>query len=108
MTDPSKIGHNQEMIRNRNWMKIRVRQLDFPLLSEFESKSIDLTHAEALGHLMDSSYRDTIDYEGESLDQCIQEMKDTIQGKYGPFIQQASYVVTYKNQSVSAILMTEW
>jgi RimJ/RimL family protein N-acetyltransferase len=96
------------MKRDRYWMKISAKKLNFPLLPGFDFKSIHLTDAESLGRLMDSSYRDTIDHEGESLEQCIQEMKDTIQGKYGPFIHEASFVVIYKNQLASAILMTEW
>jgi GNAT superfamily N-acetyltransferase len=57
---------------------------------------------------MDSSYSGTIDHEGETLAQCIQEMRDTIQGKYGPFIAEASFVVISENAPASAILITEW
>lgn len=96
------------MARNRNWMKIAAQKLEFPLLAGFECKSIEESDAESLGRLMDISYQGTIDHEGETLEQCVQEMKDTIQGKYGPFIQEASFSVTYNGQPVSAILMTEW
>lgn len=96
------------MARTRNWMKISVQKLNFPLSPEFDCRSIDLAQANSLGQLMDSSYQGTIDYEGETLEQCVQEMMDTINGKYGAFIQEASFVVYSQKQPVSAILITEW
>ena len=96
------------MKRTRHWMKIPIQQLNFPNLLQIKCSQIDLTNADAIGELMDSAYRDTIDYEGENLDQCIQEMKDTINGKYGPFISNSSFVATFEGRAVSAILITEW
>lgn len=96
------------MANLRSWMKIFVQEMGFPLDSAFTCESIGESHVSLLGPLMHSSYRDTIDYEGETPDQCLQEMKDTIQGKYGPFVPEASFVVKYKNQAVSAILITVW
>ena len=96
------------MSRNRNWMKISAQKLEYPLAAGIVCQSVSLSDAEVLGALMDNAYRDTIDHEGETFEQCVDEMKNTIQGKYGPFISQASFMVTHNNKPVSAILMTEW
>jgi len=76
--------------------------------ANFECKPIEFADIDSLGQLMDISYRGTIDHRGESLDQCIQAMRDTINGKYGPFIYQASFVMTLNDQIASAIMLTEW
>jgi GNAT superfamily N-acetyltransferase len=89
-------------------MKISVKKLSFPLLPEFEYRPIDVSQAPLLGELMDSSYRNSIDHEGETLDQCVDEIRQTICGKYGPFIGEASFAVYSRNRPVSAILITEW
>lgn len=96
------------MVRIRNWMRIAVTKLHFPMSLDFDCKHVDLTHAKSLALLMDSAYRGTIDYEGETLEQCLAEMHDTINGKYGPFIQEASFVLYHENKSVAAVLVTEW
>ena len=96
------------MSKKRNWMKIPIQNIEFPLPSGFECTQIALSHADILGDLMDASYRGTIDYDGETLEQCVQEMVDTINGKYGPFVKEASFFVSFNKKPVSAILITEW
>lgn len=96
------------MTRKRNWMHIFVREQSFALSPEYNTRAINQEDSEALGKLMDLSYKDTIDWEGETLEQCTKEMHDTLIGKYGPLISQASFLIIYENQIVSAILITEW
>ncbi len=57
-----------------------------------------------LGQLMYSSYQGTIDYEGETLEQSIQEMTDTLKGKYGEVNFPASLVVTDGDIAVAAVI----
>jgi RimJ/RimL family protein N-acetyltransferase len=94
--------------KNRYWMKIRTAIQDVPELENFISEKIESSHVPELAKLMDASYKNTIDYEGETPEQCVQEMKDTIAGKYGPFIYSASFILKNKDKAVSAILLTEW
>lgn len=65
-------------------------------------------HAEAIGLLMKRAYKGTIDDEGETLDQCIQEIRDTVAGKYGPFLKDASFIACFEDRIVSASLVTMW
>lgn len=82
------------------------KNLDFVWDSDL--KVIRPEDAFALARLMDVSYRETIDHEGETLQQCEEEMLATIHGKYGPFISQSSSVIFKDNKAVSACLITIW
>lgn len=62
----------------------------------------------ALGALMLDAYRDTVDYEGETLEQAIAEVTRTFAGKYGLFLPQCSCVVERAGELVSAALLTRW
>jgi ribosomal protein S18 acetylase RimI-like enzyme len=64
--------------------------------------------ASALARLMDVSYRGTIDHEGETLQQCKEEILATVNGKYGPFISKSSFAIYKDNKVVSACLITIW
>jgi GNAT superfamily N-acetyltransferase len=89
-------------------MKIATSKRDASLPVGFICQPIEASHLESVGLLMDSAYRGTIDHEGETLAQCVQEIRDTIQGKYGPFIAEASFVVFFDEAPAAAILITEW
>ena len=82
--------------------------LDAELKSPFSIHAINETHTNILGELMDISYRDSIDYEGETLAQCIQEMSGTIAGKHGTLIREASFIIKSDQIPASAVLVTEW
>jgi GNAT superfamily N-acetyltransferase len=67
-----------------------------------------MEHAAALAHLMDVAYQGTIDHEGETPEQCLAEMTGTLEGKYGPFIADASFVAIDGPKVISASLITLW
>ena len=90
----------------RLWMAIETS--DLSPSSAHEATPIELSSVSVLASLMDQAYQGTIDHEGETLEQCEQEMRATIQGKYGEFITEASNVVTIDGAAVSACLMTMW
>jgi hypothetical protein len=48
--------------------------------AEFTSETIGLENLPLLADLMDRANTGTIDHEGETLEQCTQEMPDTILG----------------------------
>lgn len=73
-----------------------------------EACLIEKKHAELLGTLMVEAYRGSIDYEGETVDQSIQEISETLDGKYGKLIPEASFVVVRENQAISAILFVDF
>ena len=92
--------------RVRNWMKIPTTPL--PVNRELWFRRVTSDDAVALALLMDRAYRGTIDHEGESPAQCLEEMHGTVTGKYGPFLDGASFVITEGQNSLSASLVTFW
>jgi hypothetical protein len=56
--------------------------------------------AEILGALMDVAYQGTVDHEGESPAQCVEEMRGTLTGKYGPLLDFASFLL---ERAISAL-----
>lgn len=62
---------------------------------------------ELLGHLMYHSYLGTIDYDGETLDQAIQEMSETLTGKYGKVNFPASLAVIDGGTAVAAVIFVD-
>lgn len=87
----------------RIWMKASLRRFDNNL---HFAEPVRPEHAEAIGLLMKRAYEGTIDDEGETLDQCTQEIRDTLTGKYGPFLDAASFVAVADGRIVSASLVT--
>lgn len=64
--------------------------------------------AELLGELLYYADQGTIDYEGETLAEAITEIRGTLEGKYGPLLQQGSYVLKANGQIKSAVLMVNY
>jgi len=91
--------------RQRNWMRIYLHKAQPP---QGTATLITAAHSPALGLLMDNAYRGTIDHEGETIPQCEEEMRNTIGGKYGPFMANASFVSLQGNQAAAASMITLW
>jgi len=97
--------------RPRNWMRVWLPGFEILALPAvpFAAEPVQASHAPALAQLMDVAYRGTIDHEGETPEQCLAEMQGTLQGKYGPFIESASFVIlNEKRRATSACLVTLW
>lgn len=76
------------------------------LNSSFNARSILKADYHSLGSLMLEAYRGTVDYDGESLEDSISEMKGTLEGKYGNLIGQASYVIEESGTNAAAVIFT--
>ena len=72
--------------------------------SEISAELVRTEDAQALGLLMFESYQGTIDYDGETLEQSIQEMQETLNGKYGKLLNENSYVIYENGLAVSAVI----
>lgn len=67
-------------------------------------KNITLAEGTDLGRLMYDSYQGTIDYEGETLEESIQEINGTLSGKYGDLIESASLYVSEAGKIISSVI----
>jgi ribosomal protein S18 acetylase RimI-like enzyme len=61
---------------------------------------------EALAELMLDAYRDTVDYNNETLADAVSEIEHTLSGSYGRFLAGCSFVVTGEDGLSSATLVT--
>ena len=61
-----------------------------------------------LGALMHRAYVDTVDYEGETLEQAAAEVRKTIHGEYGEFVPTCSKVGVRAGALVSVTLVTRF
>lgn len=93
------------MSKTRSWMAIRTRS---SAVADERLRPAAIDDVDALAKLMDESYRCTIDHEGETLEQCADEMRGTLSGKYGPYISEASFVAIVDSEAASACLVTRW
>lgn len=61
-----------------------------------------------LGRLMFAAYAGSIDDEGETEDQTIEEAEATLAGKYGKPILEASFIAFEKDRPISAVVLTDY
>ena len=87
-------------------MKLRLEKRE--IAERFSHRNVTVGDAVALGELMLEAYRGTVDYEGETLEETISEVRDTLNGKYGPLLEKASFVIEEKGRILSASLVTWW
>ena len=71
----------------------------------WDYRTIAHSDIDSLGTLMLESFRNTIDYEGETLTDAVGEVKATLNGKYGPFLRECSYLIEEKGQPISACIV---
>ncbi len=64
--------------------------------------------AEALAQLMNDAYRDTVDDEGESLDDSREVVRQLLAGEFGPLLWQTSELTERAGRVVAATLLTMW
>lgn len=68
----------------------------------------ELEDVERLGVLLHRAYQGTVDYEGESVDDSIAEVRKTVAGEYGSFDPQNSSVAERAGRLVGATLVTRY
>ena len=92
------------MARSRMKMKLLLKKQEFAL--SWNCRTVSEQDIHPMGELMLDSFRDTIDYEGETLDDAISEIQGTIAGKYGPLLRKCSFAIEQNGQVLSACLVT--
>lgn len=87
-------------------MRLRLKEQEFE--ERWSHRNVTAGDAVALGELMLEAYRGTVDYEGETLEETISEVRETLNGKYGPLLEQASFLIEEDGRVLSASLVTWW
>lgn len=65
----------------------------------------DEVSLEAIAEAMMDAYRDSVDYEGETLDDTLEELENVMSGYYGEFISEASFVIMDKEVVQACVLI---
>lgn len=78
------------------------------LLSDLRHRTVERSDAPALGELMVAAYRGTVDDEGETREDAVAEVEQVLDGSYGPFVFDASFVVEGDDGLVGASLVAVW
>ena len=81
--------------------KIKPQKID----NKFKTRNIKDTDINELGSVMLDAYKDTIDDEGETLEDAQNEIKSVLEGKYGEFISKVSFLIELDNKITSAIFI---
>ena len=89
------------MSRIKMYLPLREQHIK----KSWECRTLDYTDIVTVGTLMLESFRTTIDYEGETLKDAIAEVKATLDGKYGPFLKDCSFLIEEKGQPLSACIV---
>lgn len=91
----------------KRWM-MRNRLTQQPINGPWNARAITGHDAALLGMLMYDAYHDTIDDEGESLEDAVAEIEGTINGKYGPLLDSCSLLVEEDGRALGATIITDW
>jgi GNAT superfamily N-acetyltransferase len=92
------------LTKSRVKMKLALKEQEVE--ESWKCRNISAKDTRALGMLMLESYRGTIDYEGETEEDAISEIRETISGKYGPLLEQCSSLIEENGEAVSACIVT--
>ena len=94
------------MTRSRDKMQLTLRPLENP--GAWPTRSLRPDDAADIAALMLDAYRGTIDDEGETAEETLAEVNAMLDGKYGPWLADASFVVELDGRLVAACVITLW
>src|SRR4051794_7901928 len=92
------------MKKQRYIMEISLPGISF--LPEFKFKKITGSDSEILGQLLYKADLGTVDDEGLPVGNSVNEVKDTLSGKYGKFLDECSFAALDGEVPISAVLVT--
>lgn len=92
--------------KQRHLMYMKLQKL--AVQPVVKAKIISQSDFVVLGSLMYESYKGSIDYEGETLEESIQETKETLAGKYGELNAPSSFVAIEDGKAVAAVIFVSY
>ena len=87
-------------------MKMRLKLTEQDVIDTWNCRTVMREDMSSLAILMLESYRGTLDYEGETIDDAMSEIEETFNGKYGPLIEGCSLLIEEDGRALSACLIT--
>lgn len=87
-------------------LRMRLTLAERELSSPWTLRSIEPSDVAALGALLLAAYRGTVDDEGETESDAIDEVERTMEGEYGSFLPECSFAVEDGHRIVGASMAT--
>jgi ribosomal protein S18 acetylase RimI-like enzyme len=91
----------------KRWM-MRSKLTRQPTVGSWNARPVTGHDAAVLGALMYDAYHDTIDDEGERLEEAVAEIEGVFNGKYGPLLDSCSLLVEEDGRALGATIITDW
>lgn len=68
-------------------------------------RHVEIQYLHAMAEAVLDAYRDTVDYEGEDLDQTMDELTRVFNDYYGPLLTEASFLIMEKEEVKAGVLV---
>lgn len=78
---------------------------DMPINETKNCRVVELDDLDKIAWTMLDAYRDTVDYEGETYDETLAELKNVVNDGYGKYLAEASFLIEHNDEIASAILI---
>ncbi len=91
----------------KRWM-MRNNLAEQPIAGIWNARPITERDGAILGTLMYDAYHYTIDDEGETPDDAVEEIESVLNGKHGPLLGACSFVVEEQGRALGATVITDW
>jgi GNAT superfamily N-acetyltransferase len=89
-------------------LRMRLAVVEREATGAWPLRQITFSDVASLARLMLAAYRGTADDEGETLAEATVEVEGTLEGKYGPFLSDCSFLVDHEGGIVGASIATLW
>ncbi len=71
-------------------------------------RTVTAADNDPLASLMLAAYKETVDYDGETLEDALFQIRGVFQGKFGSFQELSSFAIEEEGRFLSAIIITIW
>ena len=99
-------ARSRDLSRSRIRMRLMLTRQRID--KSWRCRTLSASDTDSLASLMLTAYRDTIDYDGETLDDALFQMRSLFQGKFGPFQDLSSFGIEEDGRLLSVIIITMW
>jgi ribosomal protein S18 acetylase RimI-like enzyme len=87
-------------------LRMRLTLVERALSGPWGLRAVEPSDGAALGALMLPAYRGTVDDEGETEADAVGEVERAMEGEYGPFLWDCSFVAEHEDRPVGASMVT--
>ncbi len=87
-------------------VKMTIELKQETIFDNYVITNFDLNHKEEIAFSMLDAYKDTVDYEGEDINDTKAEIENVINNGYGTFLIETSFMIKINNEVASVIMIS--